>query len=147
MTCYADSSWWLALKCRRDMRHRRAWRFFDRNPDGEVMWTPWQRVEVFNCFLQAERHGLVDAGEGGQMVRLLDHEVLLGYWPHQELSWTDAIRRACQISAAHSLNLIVRGMDLFHVAIAMELKAEGFLSFDKEQKELASRAGLKLIRL
>jgi len=66
------------------------------------MWTPWQRVEVFNCFLQAERHGLVDAGEGGQMVRLLDQEVRLGYWPHWELSWTEAIRRACQILGAIS---------------------------------------------
>jgi predicted nucleic acid-binding protein len=147
MNFYADSSWWLAVKCRRDMHHKRAWRFFDRNPSGGVMWTPWQRVEVFNCFLQAERHGLVEEGEGRQMIGLLYQEVRLGYWPHRELSWTNAIRRACQISADHSLDLIVRGMDLFHVAIALELKAEGFLSFDEEQKELASRAGLRLMKL
>lgn len=105
------------------------------------MWTPWQRVEVFNCFLQAERHGLVEEGEGRQMIRLLDQEVRLGYWPHRELSWTNTIRRACQISADHSLDLIVRGMDLFHVAIALELKAEGFCLLTRSRRNWRHEQG------
>ena len=145
MICYADTSWWLALKCRDDRHHRRACRFLEREPALDILWTPWQRVEVFNSFLQAERHGLVPAGEGRQMIRLLDQEVQLGYWLHREFSWTNAIRHAGKISQEHSLDLVVRGMDLFHVAIAKELRAEAFLTFDEEQGELAHRAGLPLL--
>ena len=43
--------------------------------------------------------------------------------------------------------MVVRGMDLFHVAIALEVAADGFLSFDDEQSALAEAAGLPLIRL
>lgn len=40
--------------------------------------------------------------------------------------------------------MIVRGMDLFHVAIAIEVAADIFLSFDDDQNALARAAGLKL---
>ena len=36
---------------------------------------------------------------------------------------------------------------LFHVACALELNAKYFLTFDERLQELASAAGLKLIRL
>jgi predicted nucleic acid-binding protein len=38
-------------------------------------------------------------------------------------------------------------MDLFHVAVAVEIGADTFLSFDKEQNALASAAGIPLLRL
>lgn len=71
----------------------------------------------------------------------------MGYWPHVEFAWTDAVRTACELSAEHSLKMLIRGMDLFHVAIAIEVAADGFLSFDDEQNALAEAAGLAPIRL
>lgn len=147
MICYADTSWWLSYKCRNDIHHRAACRLFTRHADIEVVWTPWQRVEVYNSFLQAERHGLIETGEGMRVVRLLEHEVRLGYWPHREFQWTNAVRRACAISADHSLRMTMRGMDLFHVAIAQELKTDVFLSFDRDQKALAMATGLEVLAL
>jgi predicted nucleic acid-binding protein len=144
---YADTSWWLAYKCRRDVHHVLAITLFDREADDEVFWTPWQRVEVFNTFRQAEKAGLIDPGESRQLVRLLEQEIQLGYWPHMEFDWTSAVRTAVELSAEHSLKMAVRGMDLFHVAIALETAAEAFLSFDQEQNQLASAAGLALMRL
>ena len=81
------------------------------------------------------------------MMRLLEQEVRLGYWPHVEFDWTDAVRTACGLAAQHSLQMPVRAMDLFHVAIAVEVAAEGFLSFDGEQNALAEAAGLNLVEL
>jgi predicted nucleic acid-binding protein len=46
MRICADTSWWLAYKCRRDTHHVTAITLFDREPDAQVLWTPWQRVEV-----------------------------------------------------------------------------------------------------
>ena len=147
MTVYADTSWWLAYKCRRDKHHAAALSLFDREPEAQVLWTPWQRVEVFNTFRQAERAGLIDTGESRQLIRLLEQEVRLGYWPHAEFDWTDAVRSAGELSAEHSLKMVVRGMDLFHVAIAIEADADAFLSFDDDQNALAMAANLHLIRL
>jgi hypothetical protein len=60
MKTYADTSWWLAYKCRGDTHHATAITLFDREPYAQVLWTPWQRVEVFNTFRQAERAGVID---------------------------------------------------------------------------------------
>jgi predicted nucleic acid-binding protein len=147
MTVYADTSWWLAYKCRHDTHHTAAIELFDRFTQAQVVWTPWQRVEVFNSFRQAERIGLIKRGEAHQLVRLVEQEIRIGYWPHKEFRWTDAVRTATELSSSHSLNLIVRGMDLFHVAIAIEVQAERFLSFDSEQNALATAAGLVLLEL
>jgi len=81
------------------------------------------------------------------MIRSLEQEVRLGYWHHLEFDWTEAVRTACELSAEHSLKLTIRSMDLFHVAIAIEIGADGFVSFDEDQCMLAEEAGLKLLRL
>ncbi len=147
MRIYADTSWWLAYKCRRDLHHAAAVTLFDRKPDATVLWTPWHRVEVFNTFRQAEKSGLLAKGESRQIIRLLEQEVRLGYWPHVEFDWTDAVRTACELGAEHSLKMTVRGMDLFHVAVASELGADAFLSFDEDQNRLATASGFPLVKL
>jgi len=144
---YGDTSWWLGCKCRGDVHHAAALSVFDREPDAEVLWTPWQRVEVFNGFCQAERAGLVGKGESRQLIRLLEQEVRLGYWPHTEFDWTDAVRTAGELRAEHSLKMVVRAMDLFHVAIAIEIGVEALLSFDKDQITLAEAAGIAVLDL
>jgi hypothetical protein len=53
----------LGYKCRRDVQHSAALGLFDHHPDAEVLWTPWQRVEVLNGFCQAERAGLLARGD------------------------------------------------------------------------------------
>jgi predicted nucleic acid-binding protein len=147
MRIYADTSWWLGYKCRRDTHHATAISLFDRHPQAEVLWTPWQRVEAFNSFCQAERAGLLGRGESRQVIRLLEQEVRLGYWPHIEFDWTDAVRTAGELRAEHSLKMVVRSMDLFHVAIAIEIGAEVLLSFDTDQLRLAEAAGLTTLNL
>ena len=39
----------------------------------------------------------------------------------------------------------IRGMDLFHVAIALEVGADIFLAFDKDLNKFAIAAGLNVI--
>jgi predicted nucleic acid-binding protein len=43
--------------------------------------------------------------------------------------------------------MAVRAMDLFHVAIAIEIGAEELLSFDTDQIALAEAAGLRVFNL
>jgi hypothetical protein len=43
--------------------------------------------------------------------------------------------------------MLVRAMDLFHVAIAIEVAADALLSFDDDQVALAEAAGLAVLKL
>jgi hypothetical protein len=52
------------------------------------------------------------------------------------------VRTAGELRAEHSLDMLIRAMDLFHVAIAIEVGADFLLSFDSEQIVLAQAAGL-----
>ena len=147
MTAYADTSWWIACKITDDANHHAAVEVFDRFSDIRILWTPWQRVEVFNSLRQLERAGVIIQGKSRTLIRLLEQEVRLGYWPHAEFDWRDAVRTACDISAEHSLSVPIRGMDLFHVAIAIETGADAILTFDGEQKDLAQAAGVRVLPL
>jgi predicted nucleic acid-binding protein len=81
------------------------------------------------------------------LIRLLEQEVRLGYWLHVEFDWRDAVRTSCELSAEHGLSVPIRGMDLFHVAIAIEVGADALLTFEQEQQDLATAAGLRVLWL
>jgi len=145
MTVYADTSWWIAYKITDDLNHHAAVKTFDRFPDIQVVWTPWQRVEVFNSLRQLERAGIISGGKSRELIRLLEQEVRLGYWPQHEFDWRDAVRTACELSAEHGLSVPIRGMDLFHVAIVIEVGVDAFLTFDQEQQSVAQAAGIRVL--
>jgi len=147
VTAYGDTSWWIACKITDDANHWAAVQVFDRIPDIRTVWTPWQRIEVFNALRQLERAGVITSGKAREVIRLIEQEARLGYWPHTEFDWQDAVRTACELSAEHSLSIPIRGMDLFHVAIAVEVGADTLLTFDQEQQNLAKAAGVHVFRL
>lgn len=147
MTLYADTSWWVAYKCSDDSNHGAAIRIFDLREEARVVWTPWQRVEVFNSLRQLERAAVVPPGRAREFIRRIEQEVRLGYWPHREFDWRDAVRAACELSAEFGLAAAIRSMDLFHVAIAIELGADALLTFDADQKGFAEIAGLRVLPL
>lgn len=134
----------MAFRNSSDAPHARALSFFDKERDPEIIWTPWQRVELFNAIRQAERQGFLRVGSASALIHSLEQEVRLGYWTHVEFNWTETIRTANELSAAHSQNFLIRGMDLFHVAIALETAAEIFVTFDADQAALAKAAGLQI---
>jgi predicted nucleic acid-binding protein len=55
-----------------------------------------------------------------------------------------ALRRAREIARQHTPRLGTRALDILHVASALALGANQFLSFDRRQTELASALGLRL---
>jgi predicted nucleic acid-binding protein len=55
-----------------------------------------------------------------------------------------ALERARQLSTAHTDRLGTRAIDLLHVACALLLECEVFLTFDERQAELAKSEGLKV---
>jgi predicted nucleic acid-binding protein len=54
------------------------------------------------------------------------------------------ISRAAKLSAAHTERLGARAIDLLHVACALTLESELFLTTDGRQAQLAKAEGLKV---
>ena len=52
--------------------------------------------------------------------------------------------RAQQLTLQYTAQLGTRGADVLHIAIALELGADAFFSFDIQQRKLASTVGLSL---
>ena len=78
------------------------------------------------------------------------------YWSRKSgwvigLTWSSTGRTRCVPRENSGLNtplkMVVRAMDLFHVAIAIEVGADALLSFDTDQIALAGVAGLSVFKL
>jgi predicted nucleic acid-binding protein len=145
---YADSSFLVALKVRRDTFHEVAVDFFLREQERIWLWTPWQRVEVFNTIRQLTRHPvrgrrLLEA-EAKALIHSIENDVRTGCFTHIEADWRDVLRTANEISIALAFSQPCLAPDLLHVAYAHEVGCETFVSFDSEQGELARSTQLKV---
>ena len=59
------------------------------------------------------------------------------------LDWPKVFHESVQLSRAHAARLLCRRLDILHVAAAVELSCERFVSADERQLALAKVAGLK----
>jgi predicted nucleic acid-binding protein len=143
---YADSTFFVALKSRRDVFHPRAGHFYEERQDEGWLWSPWHRVEVFNTLRQLVRHPdrryRLRLPEARMAIHLLENDVRVGYFTHTEADWRDVLRTANEISLIHGADMPCRSADLLHVAYAKELAASLFVGFDEDQINLAGAAGL-----
>jgi predicted nucleic acid-binding protein len=58
------------------------------------------------------------------------------------IDWTEALREAERLSAAHTETEGFRSLDLLHVGSAIHLGAGEFFSFDQDARRIAELAGL-----
>jgi hypothetical protein len=61
------------------------------------------------------------------------------------LDWDEVISRATDLGTAHTERLGARAIDLLHVAGALVLESEVFLTTDGRQAQLAKAEGLKVV--
>jgi predicted nucleic acid-binding protein len=146
---YADSSFLIALKVRFDTFHEPALDFYEREQEAIWLWSPWQRIEVFNSIRQLTRppdsRRRLDRADARALIHSLEADVRLGYLTHLEADWRDVLRTANETSLAHAFEQPCLAPDLLHVAYARELAPERFVSFDDDQLALAKATGIKAI--
>ena len=147
---YADTSFLVAARVRRDTFHKPALDYYETEQDEVWLWFPWPRVEVFNSVRQLVRHPDVGRGlslaEAKALIHRLETDVRLGYFTRLEADWRDVLRTANEVSIAHSFALPCRAPNLLHVAYANELAAEVCVSFDDDQLAMAKASGLNALR-
>lgn len=140
MTGYADSSFLISLTVE-DGNTEDARRFMSRNP-GPLPFNPLHRLEVRNGLRLRVHRDEIDTVRRAAALRQIEEDLEDGVLVHQAIPWTEAMRKAEQLSAAHAERIGSRAADTLHVAAALLAGARQFLSFDKRQRDLAGTAGL-----
>jgi len=118
-----------------------------------IFFLPLHALEVRNAILQRAFHQRrsITSGERQNVARECDAALarLQHYFTRRALldvtlEMETAIARAAKLSAAHTERLGARAIDLLHVACALTLESELFLTTDMRQAQLAKAEGLKV---
>lgn len=142
MTAYADSSVLVSL-FHADTLSPKVWRWFER-ADPVCHYTALHRLEVRNQLRRLRRA----SGPWGEAAwgALRASEGVNGRLRAATVNLAATLAQADLLSERHAptLKLAFGAMDAWHVAAAVALGPELFLTGDKGQAALAERAGLKV---
>lgn len=95
------------------------------------------RLRVFRQEITPEQREL--------SIQAMLSDLAAGVVAHAEPAWPEVLFEAERLSAGHSEVIGTRSLEILHVASALVLGAEQFVTFDKRQGALATAAGLRLI--
>jgi len=141
-TAYPDSSFLVSLVSK-DTRSAEAAACMARMAEP-LVFTPLHRIEVRNALRNAAARGAITDSERRAAFYRIEEDLREGLVVHNPVAWTDAFRRADELSEKHAATEGQRTIDLLHVALALECGAKTLLSFDTRQRKLAKAAGLKV---
>jgi len=118
----------------------------------KLFFVPLHGLEVRNAILQRAFHKRRSIGERQQVARerdaalaRLEHLVARRALLDVTLDMDAAIARSADLSTVHTERLGARAIDLLHVAGALTLESELFLTTDARQAQLAKAEGLKVV--
>ncbi len=141
MKAYADSSFIVALYLQQQSSPKTI-ALMERY--GQALpFTPWHRLEVRNAIRLAVYQKVIDGAQAKTQLKQLDtdlkEEALL---THTAVDWTDVLREAEKLGAAHNETFGCRSADLFHLAAATEAGCDTFFTLDDRQTAMVKAAGL-----
>ncbi|MFZ0313857.1 MAG: type II toxin-antitoxin system VapC family toxin [Candidatus Korobacteraceae bacterium] len=140
MSIYADSSLFVSLYLpdrhftqaqRLEAQHARVWL------------TPLHRAELANSVAQQLFMKKISAEQAQKILREFQGDREARFWMEVPLADT-VFDRCMQLTQQYASRVALRTLDTLHVAIALELGAERFWTFDERQAKLARAAGLKV---
>ena len=153
MRTYADSSFILRLVTG-EVDSPAAIAEYRRLGAPRLFFLPLHALEVRNAILQRAFHQRRSALPDARRHIARDRDAALSRIEHfvtrrslleVSLDLDTAIGRAGEISAQHGERLGVRAIDLLHVACALSLESEMFLTTDFRQAQLAEAVGLRVV--
>ena len=108
-----------------------------------ILLTPLHRLELRTTVRQCAYGSLIRQADARQILRHIEEDLDDGTLIHEPLDWTESLRQAEAVAERLAWTKSCRSLDLWHVAIALEIQAGNFVTFDKDQLALAQAAGLR----
>ena len=107
--------------------------------------TPLHALEIRNALrLKRHRKELTESQLRGAR-RGLQNDIDSGFLGAQDQDLHEVFAQAESLSAQHTQSTGARSLDILHVAAALVLMTDEFVSFDRRQRSLAVEAGLKVL--
>ena len=103
-------------------------------------------IEFSNGLQLKVFRGEADEASVNATLEALRSDLKAGVFQRPSISWPAVFERSTDISLAQSRILGTRTLDLLHVAIALELKADEFITRDDRQAKAAELEGLKVVK-
>lgn len=106
-----------------------------------LSFTALHHLELRNAFELAVQRGIMTSGGARLVWAVVLGDVRSRRLLRPAVDWRSAWRRAAQLSGRHTQRLGTRSFDILHVAVAQNLGAREFFSFDHRQRQLAAAEG------
>lgn len=103
-----------------------------------------QQAELINALRLKVFWGDIEAGEAERQIELLDQRLHRGQYFFPDVDRAE-LANTFRILSRETPELGCRTMDILHVACAVQLSPESFVSFDERQRSLASHVGLAVL--
>lgn len=145
MNDYADSGFICSLYAP-DVNTGRACKFMDKQREA-IAFSWLNQVELRNALRLRIFRKEISETERDYSLNLLLADLSTGVFENVEPAHSSVLIETERLSAQHSQRLGTRSLDILHVAMAIVLGCDRFLSFDIRQIKLAKAVGLKVPRL
>ena len=101
-------------------------------------------LELHNAFQLSVFRGEIDAAAALRKKQLFAEDLAKGIFTILPVPAATLYQKAIELAERHSATHGTRSLDLMHVAAALILKADLFLSIDERQRRTAELEGLKI---
>ena len=106
--------------------------------------TPFHELEFINAMQLKLFRGEIAEDESELVISRFEEHERKGVYYRPQMEWPRIFNIAMALSKNHSHRIGSRSLDIMHVASAIFLKADQFLSLDRRQFQIAQAAGLKI---
>jgi predicted nucleic acid-binding protein len=107
--------------------------------------TAVHRLEMISALHQKQGRGEISASDCLQIQANLDLDVAANFYDTSGPIWADVFQRAEALARQHTGSTLCRSLDTLHVALALELGATEFCTFDIRQSTMARLTGLTVL--
>ena len=118
-----------------------------KNNNEPIPLTGLIELELINALQLKQFRDELNNDEFENIISLLHDHEQRGVYYRPVVEWPGVFSFAISLSNNHTPNCGARSLDILHVASALAMKAETFLTFDKRQAELTAMVGLKTVNL
>jgi hypothetical protein len=115
-----------------------------RKLESPVWISALSEIELRNAFQLSVFRGEIDKASAELKLRLFQQDLKKGIYAVMPVSSSALHSKTAELIDRHSARIGTRSLDLMHIATAILLKADVFLSFDLRQRKAAKLEGLKV---
>lgn len=112
---------------------------------GQLPFTGLHELEVRNTFRLLYGRRLIGKRAARMLANHVEEDVAAGRLLRVEVDYVALFTRSCDLADRHTARILCRSLDILHVACALGLGCQRFVSGDDRQLRLARSAGLKPI--